>query len=705
MKASSWSALYGDSVWICAGCRSRLARPTPEGFVPKDRRLASSLGSHNRRAQQELSIQRRWLSQSSSLKAAPTRKSKLPDGPARTRFAPSPTGYLHIGGLRTALFSYLLAKRTGGQFILRIEDTDQKRLIGDAEARLCKDLAWAGLRWDEGPDVDGPYGPYKQSLRNEIYKKHAQDLLKVGQAYRCFCTPQTAGEAKAAYVTSGCYQNCSSLSSEQSEERAADAAQHFTIRLRQPHDAHKRSYSDLIYGNIQRLKRSPSAPLTASEDDTALDASDTILVKSDGTPTYHFANVVDDHLMGITHVIRGSEWMASTPLHYDIYTAFDWKPPSFAHVGLLVDQNKAKLSKRNADLALDVASMRDKHGVLPAPLINFLALLGWSNPTNNDVMELDDLVRNFDLKFTRGNAMVRMEKLWFLQKAHVAQLCEKASRMASVDSIRPLVDQIVPQVRKAFPELLLNRNLLDEPSVSDYRALANYVALILLEDSKSFQNAAHFVERNQYFFAFDPAGVPMEQEYYNKAETLTPAHLHGLLERAFERADHALVDHKRKAPEMNKARTATRALAISAKFDAEDRVLHQSLSHEIYLAALDFSAQPTLCAPPEPLPTPSSMSAFSRPAALARLPLLLKRSEEEGTSSEQVWRQLLEPHTSDEELEVLVKRFKVVNGAVMKFLREKLSLGLPGPHVRAIMGILGKEECARRLGIVGSRGE
>lgn len=229
-----------------------------------------------------------------------------------------------------------------------------------------------------------------------------------------------------AYVTSGCYQNCSSLSSEVSRQRARSGVEAFTVRLLEPADAQKRVYSDLVYGKIQRLKRSPVAPQTTSEDGIGADAADTVLMKSDGTPTYHFANVVDDHLMQITHVIRGLEWMASTPLHYNIYSAFGWEPPQFAHVGLLVDQNQAKLSKRNLDLALDVASMRDEHGVLPYTLNNFLALLGWSNPTENDVMDIEALIRNFDLKFTKGNTMVRMEKLWYLQKQHVALRCQRA---------------------------------------------------------------------------------------------------------------------------------------------------------------------------------------------------------------------------------------------------------------------------------------
>jgi glutamyl-tRNA synthetase len=228
-------------------------------------------------------------------------------------------------------------------------------------------LQWAGLQWDEGPGVGGSNGPYWQSERNALYQKHAQDLLDQGAAYRCFCTPQTAGAGTAAFVTSGCYQDCSHISTSEASERAESGSELFTVRLKQPENVHKRTYPDLIYGNIKRLKRSPAAS-TAGDEEGSLDAADTILMKSDGTPTYHFANVVDDHLMKITHVIRGTEWMASTPLHYDLYTAFGWQPPIFAHVGLLLDKDKAKLSKRNADLALDVKGLREDHGVLPETL-------------------------------------------------------------------------------------------------------------------------------------------------------------------------------------------------------------------------------------------------------------------------------------------------------------------------------------------------
>ncbi|QIW94988.1 hypothetical protein AMS68_000506 [Peltaster fructicola] len=402
---------------------------------------------------------------------------------------------MHIGGLRTALFSYLLAKRTGGQFILRIEDTDQKRYVPGAIERLCADLQWAGLQWDEGPIVGGDHGPYQQSHRTEVYKKHAGTLLDQGTAYRCFCTSQSDGSKTATYVTSGCYQDCSSLSFDESHERAHIQQQRFTVRLKLPPDVHRRKYPDLVYGNIKRLKRSPGASLYGDNQD-APDAADTILVKSDGTPTYHFANVVDDHLMKVTHVIRGSEWMASTPLHYDLYHAFGWTPPLFAHVGLLLDKNKAKLSKRNADLVLDVRGLQSEHDVLPETLNNFLALQGWSNPTKNDVMDMQELIHNFDLKFTTGNTVVGLEKLWFLQKHHIERRCAKVKQNGDISPLKGLADKISKIVAERYPYFQCSGSLTD------------FCTMLMLVDDKSFQNAAQFVERNHYFFEFKPDKIP-----------------------------------------------------------------------------------------------------------------------------------------------------------------------------------------------------
>lgn len=319
---------------------------------------------------------------------AKNQKSKLPTTPARTRFAPSPTGYLHLGSLRTALFNYLLAKKTGGQFLLRIEDTDQKRTVPGAVERLCSDLKWAGLDWDEGPDSqDSSYGPYLQSQRTKLYRDHAHKLLHSGHAYRCFCSAtrldDLARRRKELGLPTDYDRQCAGISKKSSDARAAAGESH-VIRLLAP-DVYPDVY-DLVYGRIGKAK-GPNAGVIVKHGEIAYE--DPVLLKTDGHPTYHLANVVDDHHMDITHVVRATEWISSTPKHLALYEAFGWTPPEFAHVGLLVDEAGHKLSKRNFDT--DIDHFREM-GILPSTLVNFVALLGWSHGQRSDVMTLDQLV-------------------------------------------------------------------------------------------------------------------------------------------------------------------------------------------------------------------------------------------------------------------------------------------------------------------------
>ena len=350
-------------------------------------------------------------SQARRTNSTSTRKARLPDSPARTRFAPSPTGNLHLGSIRTALFNYLLARRTKGQFLLRIEDTDQKRTIPGAEEQLFEDLQWAGLQWDEGPLVGGPYGPYRQSERTQLYQEHVKPLLQNGKAYRCFCSAErikSFNESRHAEgLPLGYDRKCKHIPLAEAEDRAHNGESH-VIRFLVPKEYPR--YHDLIYGKSGHGSNKTKKLLLESPV-----YDDPILLKSDGFPTYHFANIVDDHLMKITHVIRGSEWMTSTPLHIALYEAFAWAPPEYAHVPLLVDKTGAKLSKRNADT--DIASFRAR-GIFPEALTNFTALLGWSHQGKNDVMDLAELSETFDLKITKGNTIVSFEKLAFLQERH-----------------------------------------------------------------------------------------------------------------------------------------------------------------------------------------------------------------------------------------------------------------------------------------------
>ncbi|KAK4189547.1 putative mitochondrial glutamyl-tRNA synthetase [Podospora australis] len=397
-------------------------------------------------AQQNHHLQARWFSCSSSrfaenpAKLAQKERTKLPDTPCRTRFAPSPTGYLHLGSLRTALFNYLLARATGGQFVLRIEDTDQSRLVPDAERKLYQDLKWAGLSWDEGPDVNGPFGPYRQSERLPLYHEHADKLLSEGKAYRCFCTPEALEEHKRAANEAGSPTlypgTCSHVSPEESNERAAKGEK-FAIRFKSSKTPVR--IQDLVYNYYQKKE---------FEDDY-------IIIKRDGFPTYHFANVVDDKHMEITHVIRGAEWLISTPKHVELYNAFGWKPPQFAHLGLLVDEKRQKLSKRHSGVSMNWYQERN---ILPETLLNFVALLGWrgrdpatvvKKPGQNvDVMSLQEMVDSFNLKFSKGDIIVSLSKLSFFQKEHLkdfpTKLISDPALLASYQSrlVNPFVEFI-----------------------------------------------------------------------------------------------------------------------------------------------------------------------------------------------------------------------------------------------------------------------
>lgn len=290
----------------------------------------------------------------------------LPESPARTRFAPSPTGYLHLGSLRTALFNYLLAQATGGQFIIRLEDTDRTRFVYDAESRLYQDMKWAGLTWDEGPDKGGPFGPYKQSERLDLYRQHVDILLEKDHAFRCFCSKEDLEFNLQDATSSGALAHypgtCMGIPKSESDRRAANCEPH-VVRFKTSEVPV--SAPDLVYGAYKKAER---------EDNF-------IIMKSDGFPTYHFANVVDDHFMKITHIIRGAEWLISTPKHVELYNAFGWQPPHFAHVGLLVDHQRQKLSKRDID-NIGISVFRDTN-ITPEALLNFSVLLGWDPSLQN----------------------------------------------------------------------------------------------------------------------------------------------------------------------------------------------------------------------------------------------------------------------------------------------------------------------------------
>ena len=295
----------------------------------------------------------------------------------RTRFAPSPTGYLHIGGLRTALYGYLYAKNHGGDFILRIEDTDTARYVDGSVQIIYDTLRDSGIMYDEGPDVGGAYGPYIQSERKEIYKKYAEKLVELGGAYYCFCTPERIASLKDEEGNVRYDKHCLHLSKEEIEENIKNGVP-YVIRQNVPLEG-AGTYHDLVYGDISVDYK---------------DIEDGILLKTDGMPTYNFANVIDDHLMGITHVIRGTEYLSSTPKYNLMYDAFGWERPVYIHLPPIMKDAQHKLSKRNGD-----ASYEDfvKKGFVKESIINYIALLGWSPKSNVEKMSLTELKEHFSL--------------------------------------------------------------------------------------------------------------------------------------------------------------------------------------------------------------------------------------------------------------------------------------------------------------------
>lgn len=323
----------------------------------------------------------------------------------RTRFAPSPTGYMHIGNLRTALYEFLIAKSQGGSFILRIEDTDQERYVEGAIDVIYKTLEMAKITHDEGPDVGGDYGPYIQSERKNDYMKYALELIEKGEAYYCFCTKErldslkteTSHEAVAKYD-----RHCLNLSKEEIEENLKNGVPYV---IRQKIRDGKTTFHDEVYGDI-------------TVDNSELE--DQILIKSDGFPTYNFANVIDDHAMNITHVVRGAEYLSSTPKYNLLYEAFGWEIPKYVHLPAVMKDKHNKLSKRNGD-----ASFQDlvAKGYLPDAIVNYIALLGWSPSINQEIFTIDELIKEFSIKgLSKSPAIFDIEKLTWMNGEYIKKM-------------------------------------------------------------------------------------------------------------------------------------------------------------------------------------------------------------------------------------------------------------------------------------------
>jgi glutamyl-tRNA synthetase len=357
----------------------------------------------------------------------------------RVRIAPSPTGDPHVGTAYIALFNYVFAKKHGGQFILRIEDTDRIRSTSDSEAAILRALRWVGLGWDEGPDVGGPHGPYRQSERSEIYKTEVAKLVASGAAYRCFCTAQRLEQMRAAAKGKsfvGYDGQCRGLDRPESDRRAA-AGEPFVVRLAMPKTG-ETVFIDRLRGEVRF-------------DNTQID--DQILLKSDGFPTYHLANVVDDHLMGITHVIRAEEWLSSTPKHVELYKAFGWQAPEWIHMPLLRNADKSKISKRKNPVSLDYYRAA---GFLPEALLNYLGTMGWSIAGDREKFTLSEMIEAFTFdRMSLGGPVFDLVKLSAMNADYLRALDDAAvvARLREWRLGDEFLQQLVPLVRQRIQRM------------------------------------------------------------------------------------------------------------------------------------------------------------------------------------------------------------------------------------------------------------
>lgn len=354
----------------------------------------------------------------------------------RVRIAPSPTGDPHVGTAYIALFNYIFAKKHGGQFVLRIEDTDQVRAKASSEQMIMDSLKWLGLQWNEGPDVGGLHGPYRQSERREIYQKHIEILLEKGCAYRCFCTPERLDQVRQqkkdeGHGAGGYDRFCRSLSKDEIK-RKLDAKTPFVVRLKMPTEG-VTVVNDLLRGKVEFENQR---------------VDDQVLIKSDGLPTYHMANVVDDHLMGISHVIRAEEWISSTPKHVVLYKSFGWDEPTWVHMPLLRNTDKSKISKRKCPVSINYYR---RIGILKDAMLNFLALMGWSYGNDVEMFSLQQMMEKFELKNIQlGGPVFDLVKLTWLNQQYLQKLSddEIVEHLQNEVFSREYLKQLAPLIKK-----------------------------------------------------------------------------------------------------------------------------------------------------------------------------------------------------------------------------------------------------------------
>ena len=363
----------------------------------------------------------------------------------RTRFAPSPTGFMHVGNLRTALYEYLTAKHENGTFVLRIEDTDRERYVEGATQVIYDTMKLAGLEHDEGPDIGGEFGPYVQSERLSMYKPYAEKLVEEGKAYRCFCTKERLEALKEnAPEGTGYDRHCRDLSAEEIQKNL-DAGMPYVIRQKMPLTG-STSYHDLVYGDITFPNE---------------DLDDQVLIKTDGFPTYNFANVIDDHTMGITHVVRGSEYLSSTPKYNLLYDAFGWEIPTYIHLPLIMGKSVdeegneviSKLSKRHGSTGfMDLIN----EGYLPEAIINYIALLGWAPKDTREIFSLPELIEAFDINgISKSPAVFDYDKLSWVNQEHIKAMSDEEF----LEHAKPYYDEagVDPSCYALLAELLKPR--------------------------------------------------------------------------------------------------------------------------------------------------------------------------------------------------------------------------------------------------------
>lgn len=411
-------------------------------------------------------------------------------GKIRVRIAPSPTGDPHVGTAYIALFNYVFAKKHAGDFILRIEDTDQVRARSSSEAMILDSLRWLGLDWNEGPDKGGKYGPYRQSERTAIYREHADQLLANGQAYRCFCNAERLTEVRNQQrqqgLTTGYDRHCRNLSESEVQRQLDDGIPH-VIRLKMPTDGITR-FVDELRGELEFENHR---------------IDDQVLLKSDGFPTYHLANVVDDHLMEISHVIRAEEWISSTPKHVMLYRAFGWAEPKWCHMPLLRNSDRSKISKRKNPVSL---SYYRRAGILPGALVNFLGLMGWSFGDDIEIFSVDEMTERFDFKgINLGGPVFDLVKLTWMNQMYM----QKMDDQAFVDHLRNEV--FSPDYLRQLKPLVLERMTRFEQFVDRnaffFNGALDYAGLQIIPKGKSADELAvmlgQLVERLDDLYEWD----------------------------------------------------------------------------------------------------------------------------------------------------------------------------------------------------------